>query len=449
MRLPQPSVRTAVVAAATVGVLAAVGVVVGVTASGSGKSPESATPAPAAVVRVLHLKHHNRLPYQKPFVVRVTNGALTTVSVSEPSGQQIPGAYNETHDRWQSNGSFAPLTRLHAHITYTDLVHHVMSKDLDIRATDSKHRMVGLLSPGAGDTVGVGQPVQVTFNYDVPESMRAAVEGRLSVSTSPKVVGAWHWMSAREVHWRPPHYWQPGTRVTIGSNLQGLNFGHGIWGAAGAHKTSFKIGDAHISEVDVATHTMHVYNNGELIKTFPVSTGRDKYPTMDGVHVAIEKAKVVTMDSATVGIPKGDPDYYYEKVYWDVRISYSGEFVHAAPWSVGDQGNTNVSHGCVNLSTANAEWFYNWARRGDIIYVFNGVRPPSPTDGGTWDWNMPWKQWVAGGAAPSHAAKALHPKLPHEYQPAFNPPQPKDKPAKADQNSSTPDGRSTADTRRS
>jgi hypothetical protein len=194
---------------------------------------------------------------------------------------------------------------------------------------------------------------------------------------------------------------------------------------------------------------MHVYNNGELIKTFPVSTGRDKYPTMDGVHVAIEKAKVVTMDSATVGIPKGDPDYYYEKVYWDVRISYSGEFVHAAPWSVGEQGSTNVSHGCVNLSTENAEWFYNWARRGDIVYVFNGVRPPSPTDGGTWDWNMPWKQWVAGGAAPSRAAKTLHAKLPHEYQPAFTAPQPKTDSGSQDQSSSTPEGRSTPDTRRS
>jgi lipoprotein-anchoring transpeptidase ErfK/SrfK len=450
MQLPQARPKTAIVAVAAVAVLAAVGAVVGITVGGSGSGSPEAAPAPAAALRVLHLKHHDRLPYKKPFVVRVTNGSLTSVSLSEPSGQQIPGTYNETHDRWQSAGSFAPLTKLHAHIAYADLLHRELSKDLDIKATDSKHRMVGLLSPGGGDTVGVGQPVQVTFNYDVPEDMRSAVEGRLDVTTQPHVVGAWHWMSAREIHWRPPWYWETGTRVQISSNLQGLDFGHGIWGAPGAHSTSFKIGDAHISEVDIATHTMHVYNNGVLIKTFPVSTGRDEYPTMDGVHVAIEKAKVVTMDSATVGIPKGDPDYYYEKVYWDVRISYSGEFVHAAPWSVGDQGNSNVSHGCVNLSTENAQWFYNWARRGDIVYVFNGVRGPSPTDGGTWDWNMSWKQWVAGGAAPSHAAKALHPKLPHEYNPSFTAAQPKSDPSSTpDQNSSSPAGRSTPDTRRS
>ncbi|HVS69102.1 MAG TPA: Ig-like domain-containing protein [Mycobacteriales bacterium] len=450
MRLPQARSRTAIVAAATLGVLAAVGVVVGITASQAGHSePAASAPAPTAVLRVLHL-HHHRLPYRKPLVVTVANGALTAVSVSEPSGQQIPGTYNSTHDSWRSDGSFAPLTQLHAHVTYADLVHHVMSKDFDVRATDAKHRMIALLSPGAGDTVGVGQPVQVTFNYDVPTEMRSAVEGRLKVTTHPKVVGAWHWMSAREVHWRPPSYWKTGTRVSISSNLQGLDFGHGIWGGPGAHTTSFQIGDAHISEVDIATHTMHVYDNGVLIKTFPVSTGRDQYPTMDGVHIAIEKAKVVTMDSATVGIPKGDPDYYYEKVYWDVRISYGGEFVHAAPWSVGDQGNTNVSHGCVNLSTANAEWFYNWANRGDVIYVFNGIRPPSSTDGGTWDWNMSWKQWVAGGAAPSHAAKTLHAKMPSDYQPRFEPKPAKSKQSSgADQSSSKPDGRSTADTRRS
>jgi lipoprotein-anchoring transpeptidase ErfK/SrfK len=446
MQLPQARFKTAIVAVATVAVLAAVGAVVGITVGGSGSSTAGSTPAPAAALRVLHLKHHHRLPYTKPFVVRVTNGALTSVSVTEPSGQQIPGSYNETHDRWQSSGSFAPLTRLHAHITYADLLHRELSKDLDITATDSKHRMVGLLSPGGGDTVGVGQPVQVTFNYNVPEKMRSAVEGRLHVTTTPHVVGAWHWMSAREVHWRPPSYWETGTKVSISSNLQGLNFGHGIWGAPGAHATSFKIGDAHISEVDIATHTMHVYNNGVLIKTFPVSTGRDQYPTMDGVHVAIEKAKVVTMDSATVGIPKGNPDYYYEKVYWDVRISYSGEFVHAAPWSVWAQGKRNVSHGCINASTADAKWFYNWARRGDIVYVFNGVRPPSTTDGGTWDWNMSWKQWVSGGAAPSHAAKSLHAKLPSEYTPAFTTPKATTTPA---QKSSKPAGRSTPDTRRS
>jgi lipoprotein-anchoring transpeptidase ErfK/SrfK len=267
--------------------------------------------------------------------------------------------------------------------------------------------------------VGVGSPVVVTFNYDVPTAMRAAVERRMQVIVAPAVVGAWHWMSDSEVHWRPPSYWRPGTTVTLSADLGGLDFGNGIWGDSANHHTWFQIGSAHVSEVDIATHTMHVYDNGKLIQSFPVSTGRDQYPTMDGVHIAIEKSRVVQMNSATVGIPKGNPDYYNETVYWDVRISDSGEFVHAAPWSVSEQGHSNVSHGCVNLSTANAEWFYNWSRRGDVIYVFDGVRPPSMTDPGTADWNMSWRDWVAGDAAPSRAAKRLHHAMPSASNPPF------------------------------
>jgi hypothetical protein len=190
------------------------------------------------------------------------------------------------------------------------------------------------------------------------------------------------------------------------------------------HKVSFKIGDAHISEADQAAHVMRVYNNGNLIRTFPISTGRSEYPTMDGVHIALGKSQTVEMNSATVGIPKGSPGYYDEIVYWDVRISNGGEFVHAAPWSVGSQGSVNVSHGCVNLSPADATWFYNWSYVGDIVDVYNGVRPPETGDAGTADWNMSWKKWVAGDAAPTKAARHAHARAARTYEPGFKPVKP-------------------------
>ncbi|HVW80809.1 MAG TPA: Ig-like domain-containing protein [Mycobacteriales bacterium] len=441
---------------AAVAVLVAVGVTAGVLASHGSNSSSvagSSTPPPPASLRVLHLRH-NALPLNRKLTFKVANGALTAVTVAEPDGQQIPGSFSADHSSWSSTATFAPLTRLKASVSYADLVHHVTTKTIRLHSTDAKHRMLALLSPGGGDTVGIGSPVVATFNYDVPRKLRAAVEGRLAVRTSPHVVGAWHWMSDREVHWRPPSYWHPGTTVTLRADLQGLNFGHGIWGGDGMHQTSFRIGDAHVSEVDIAQHVMHVYDNGTLIKTFPVSTGRDQYPTMDGVHIAIEKAPVVQMNSATVGIFPGNPDYYNETVYWDVRISDGGEFVHAAPWSVSDQGHTNVSHGCVNLSTEDAEWFYNWSNRGDIIDVFNGVRPPDPGDPGTADWNMSWQQWVAGDAAPSKAAKAARSAMPSAYDPAFDTgvtpkssktakPSPTTKPSTAPKPSATPKSSAT------
>lgn len=425
MRLPRPSTKSVMVAVPTVVIVAVAATVIAVVA-GHGSSNKhqqvsaSHEPVPPAMLHVKQLRHH-AVAFNKRLSFTVTDGALTSVAVATKKGNQVAGSFNRSHSRWRSTASFYPQTRLVAAVSYADLAHHVSTKTFHLRTTDAKHYLNAILSPGGGDTVGVGSPVEVIFDRPIPAKDRAAVEGDLSVTSKPSVVGAWHWMSDQEVHWRPPTYWKSGTKVTIASDLGGLNLGHGVWGAPGRHHTSFKIGPSHISEVNIASHYMKVYDNGKLIKTFPVSTGRDQYPTMDGVHIAIEKSPVVQMNSATVGIEPGNPDYYDETVYWDVRISDGGEFVHAAPWSVADQGNTNVSHGCVNLSTANAEWFYHWALRGDVIDVYDGVRPPSPTDPGTADWNMSWKKWLAGDAAPTAAAKHLHPGLAHDTEPGFAP----------------------------
>jgi lipoprotein-anchoring transpeptidase ErfK/SrfK len=423
MRVTRPVSRGVLAVVAAVGVLAVAAAVV-IAAQPSSSTHEkigsASEPLPAAVLHVNQL-HHGQLHYGKRLRLRVDNGALSSVRVGAPGAGLLTGTFNKTRTRWRSASPLAPSLHMRAHITYVDLAHHSVSRTLKFRTMAAKEHLNALLSPGNGNTVGVASPVVVTFDRPVPASKRALVETGLTVTSTPAVVGAWHWMSDQEVHWRPPSYWKPGTKVEISSDLQGINFGGGVWGAVGHHHTTFKIGPAHISEVNIATHQMRVYNNGTLIKTFPVSTGRDSLPTMDGVHIAIEKSPVVQMDSATVGIPKGTPGYYNETVFWDVRISDGGEFVHAAPWSVAQQGRVNVSHGCVNLSPTNAKWFFNWALRGDAIDVYDGVRPPSATDPGTADWNMSWKQWLAGGSAPSAAALALHPRMPRTYEPGFSP----------------------------
>jgi lipoprotein-anchoring transpeptidase ErfK/SrfK len=423
MHVSRRVLRGLLAAVAVVVVLVAVGVaIIDTNVSGSQHQKISAAkaPLPAAVLKVEHLRH-GQLHFSKPLRLHVVNGALSAVKIRQPGLGVLAGTFNKTRTHWRSVRPLIPSARLQAKISYVDLDHKTINKTLQIRTPAAKNHVNALLSPGAGNTVGVGSPIVVTFDRPVPTSKRAAVEAGLSVKATPSVVGAWHWMSDQDVHWRPPSYWKPGTKVEISSDLQGVNFGGGVWGAVGRHHTSFTIGASHISEVDIATHQMKVFDNGTLIKTFPVSTGRESLPTMDGVHIAIEKSRVVQMDSATVGVPKGSPGYYNETVYWDVRISDGGEFVHAAPWSVAQQGHINVSHGCVNLSTANAEWFYNWALNGDVIDVYAGVRPPSATDPGTADWNMSWKKWLAGDAAPSAAALALHPRMPRTYEPGFAP----------------------------
>jgi lipoprotein-anchoring transpeptidase ErfK/SrfK len=402
-------------------VLIVVGVVVVATNVGSirQKISSQTAPLPAATLQLPGV-HHGQAKYAKPLHVRVTNGVLQSVKIHGAGQKHLAGAFNKTRTRWHSAAPLAPSSHLKAAISYVDLAHHVVVRHTTIRTAAAKQHFNSFLSPGGG-TVGIGSPVSVSFDRAIPANRQAAVERGLTVTSKPAVIGAWHWMSDQSVHWRPPEYWKPGTKVRVTSNLQGVSIGKGIYGQVGSHSTSFTIGAAHISEANQATHQMKVYDNGRLVRTFPISTGRTQYPTMDGVHIALEKSPVVQMDSATVGIPKGSPGYYNETVYWDVRISNGGEFVHAAPWSVGSQGFTNVSHGCVNISTTNAEWFYHWSFNGDIVDVYDGVRPPETGDAGTADWNMSWKQWLAGDAAPTKAAKALHPRMPRDGEPGFGP----------------------------
>jgi len=412
--------RVVVALGVVVAVGVAGGVVAGVHAGSNGSSGSSSTsaqssPAAATTVAVLGLRK-GHVPWNKPVRIQVLNGKLRAVNLVQGDAAVVDGVIGNNGTQWTSAETLVPLSRYQATVSYVDSRNHSRQQVLAFSAADTSKHLKVTLSPGDGDTVGVGSPVVASFSRPVPHSQRAAVEARLSVATTPSLVGAWHWMSDQEVHWRPPTYWKRGTRVTVAADLTGLYLGKGVWGA-GSHQSSFRIGDAHVSRVDVAGHEMYVYDNGRLVRTMPISAGRDKYPTKNGVHITFEKSQVVTMDSATVGIPRNSPDGYYEKVYWDVRISYGGAFVHAAPWSVGDQGHVNVSHGCVNLSTANAIWFYNYSLHGDIVDVYNSSAAPDYADPGMADWNMSWSKWVAGDAAPSADARAKHARLPRDYEP--------------------------------
>ncbi len=183
-------------------------------------------------------------------------------------------------------------------------------------------------------------------------------------------------------------------------DLTGWNAGGGAWGQ-GTGSTHFGIGDARVSFVDLVGHRMTVTLNGATIAVFPISGGKPKDPTMNGVHIVLDRESVVRMVSSTVGIPVNSPDGYDELVYDDVHISDSGEYVHAAPWSVSSQGVTNVSHGCVNLSPANAHTFFQFSRVGDVVVIDGSPRPPVLGDHGVMDWDTTWESFT-----PAHVIAA-------------------------------------------
>jgi lipoprotein-anchoring transpeptidase ErfK/SrfK len=209
------------------------------------------------------------------------------------------------------------------------------------------------------------------------------------VGESKPIAGGWHWFSDHELHFRPRTFWPVGEHVTIAWDLTGWNPSVGVWGTS-VGTTGFTVGDAHVSYADLSTDQMFVTDNGRAIATYPISGGKPTDPTMGGVHLVMDKSSVVHMVSSTNGIPVSSPDGYDELVYDDVHISDSGEYVHAAPWSVSSQGRTNVSHGCVNLSPADAAAFFAFSRVGDIVVVTGSPRPPELGDHGVMDWSTSW-----------------------------------------------------------
>jgi lipoprotein-anchoring transpeptidase ErfK/SrfK len=362
---------------------------------GSGNGAEKETVAPVRLT-VTPKNRATRVALDARAKVVASDGRLRAVRVSGSGGRRLAGELADDGHSWVSTGPLAPATR-----------YRVVAEAVDEAGAPTRHQTTfttlrpraelrAAVMPLDGETVGVGLPIGVWFNRPVAD--RAAVERRLQVSSSKPVTGAWHWFADDEVHYRPKAYWPAGSKVTLRARLAGTDAGGGVWGVAD-RTIRFTIGQRRVSVVDVRTHRMKVTAGGRTLRVLPVSTGRERYPTTNGVHFVIEKNAVKLMDSSTVGIPRSSPGGYYQRVNWSVRISNSGEFVHAAPWSTGSQGRANVSHGCVNLSTANAAWFFRQTRRGDVVEVRGSPKRPGDSFGVA-DWNMSWRSWLAGSALP-------------------------------------------------
>jgi lipoprotein-anchoring transpeptidase ErfK/SrfK len=286
--------------------------------------------------------------------------------------------------------------------TLTATARNAAEQDATGRTTfttaDPRTQTVPSIGPLDGSTVGVALPIRVYFDQAVPVSRRAEVQRHLVVTSSRPTDGAWSWLNSSEVHYRPSTYWPADTDVSVKADLYGVELADGVWGAKD-RTVSFHVGASHVSVADAATHTLQVYDGGRLVKTFPMSAGSAANPSHNGIHVVTESKRRTVMDSSTFGLAVDAPGGYRADVEYAVRISNNGEFVHAAPWSVAQQGHSNVSHGCVNLSTANAAWFFDFSRPGDAVQIKNSIGPTlDRSDGDIYDWAVPWSTWQAGSA---------------------------------------------------
>jgi lipoprotein-anchoring transpeptidase ErfK/SrfK len=328
----------------------------------------------------------------------VTSGTFSDVNVVGPQGGTLRGRLSADKTHWVSTDRLQAGSRYQVTSTAVDSEGRENSYEAKFRtrALSLDEQTFPSFVPLDGQTVGVGMPVIIRF--DVPVQDKAAIEKHLSVVSQPAQAGAFHWISSQEVHWRPQSYWQPGTDVTVTAAIGGVPAGGGIYGQKD-RTMKFHVGRSMVSKVDMNTHQMRVFENGKLIRTIPITTGQQpKFTTRSGTKVIIEKFRHKRMNSETIGIDPNSADGYdLDDVEYAMRVTYSGEFVHAAPWSVGSQGRANVSHGCTGMSTANAGWFYNSSIVGDVIQYTGTTKPMSLTNG-FGDWNESFGTYKAGSA---------------------------------------------------
>ncbi len=348
-----------------------------------------------------------------PVSLHVRDGRLRSVAFTE-GGRRLDGQVSPDGTQWWPKWALRPgrAYALSALVDGVDGGHSTVHSAF--RTRRAAHTVAAaVVAPAPRATVGVGMPIMLHFAAPVQD--HAAVERSLELRTSAPVTGAWHWFSASDVVFRPKSYWPAHTSVRLLAHLGGLRLTRAAYGAEDLD-TGFSVGDSHITQASAREHYQVVRINGRRARRMPISMGkgtRFAYTTTSGVHLTMEKAHHVVMDSASVGCPPGCPDHYRHDVYFAVRISDSGEYEHSAPWSVGDQGSQNVSHGCINLGPRDARWFYRHTLPGDVVEVTGTRRRLQPGNGWGY-WQLTWPQWLSA----SHLGTSYGRGLPTPAAPA-------------------------------
>ncbi|MCO6004397.1 Ig-like domain-containing protein [Actinoallomurus purpureus] len=330
--------------------------------------------------------------------VAVSGGRLEEVDVRQ-DGTTAPGVFGADHTSWKTTWTLKPGAWYQVKVTTRNSRGRLSAVTSRFRTAPAGRRIaIADVTPQAGENVGVGMPIMVTF--DGPVADRDQVQHALEVRAGKADEGAWHWMSDRQVVYRTHRYWQPHQKVVFTAHLAGVRAAKGVYGTADVTK-AFSIGASNVTVASSKTHYMKVDHDG-VMKTFKISMGKAttrEYTTTSGIHLTKEKAQVVPMESPNCGPNQPGCDYYKEDVHLAVRISDGGEYVHQSVGEYDALGVRNASHGCVRTSPAGARYFFGIAQRGDIVKVTGTTRRfVDETNAGDWKfWNYSWDAWLKNG----------------------------------------------------
>lgn len=383
--------------------------------SSAGKAPSSAgssskAKAHEAVITAKVAGGVHKANPAEPVTVDVDEGTLKSVKLLNPAGKVVAGKLTEDGSSWETTEALG----------YSKTYSLTATAAGDDGATTVKREKITTLTPDnmtmpyfntingtamdTGATYGVGMVVNLHFDEPIPN--QAAAEKALTVTTSPKVTGAWYWLDDQNAHWRPQSYYQPGTKVTVTAKVYGADLGKGLYGQSDK-STSFTIGQKRVAVANAKTHHVKVYFDDKLVRNMPTSMGKGGYVhgddgpiglwTPPGTYTVITHENPAIMRSDSYGLPTNSPDGYGRLVVpWSTKISTDGIYLHQLNETVWAQGHQNLSHGCLNLNQKNAKWYFTHSRVGDVVQVVHSGGPGLDVWRGG-DWSVPWTTWVKGG----------------------------------------------------
>lgn len=399
----------AVMMAAVLGLTAACGGTHTAGAAGVGAGATTAVDPPP-VVKITPVNGSRSARPDQGVTITATGGTLQDVTV-KAKGTDVPGTLSADKTSWKSLWTLTPGGSYQVSATA------IGSKGKTTTATSAFRAVTGTAAtsivqvlPNKGETVGIGMPIMVQFNQEIPAKAQAAVEKSFEIISDQPTEGAWRWVSAGysfnglpSAIFRPKTPWKANQKVTVIVHYAGVRVSAGVYGQADITH-NFRIGDAHTITVNNSTHQLVVRKNGKVIRSWGVSLGTggdvqsdgvDHLKTTSGVHLTMDKANPVLMVSP--GKKPGDPGYYKELVPWATRISNSGEYIHQTVGQTACLGVQNCSHGCVRSPAADAQWFYAWSYRGDMVTITGTGRQLDWSNGWGY-WQMSFDKWMKGSA---------------------------------------------------
>nr|WP_234544323.1 Ig-like domain-containing protein [Streptomyces shenzhenensis] len=331
-------------------------------------------------------------------VLKITaaKGRLTDVEVKDAKGDRVDGTIAADGVSWTPSTHLANSTKYTVHAVAKDADGRESAEDSSFTTLTPKNTFVGYFTPEDGSTVGVGMPFSVRFTRGITDP--AAVEKAITIKTEPAVDVEGHWFGNDRLDFRPEHYWKSGTKVSVSLNLNGVEGRDGVYGKQ-AKTVKFTIGRNQVSVVDAKKHTMKVMQDGKVVKTLAVTTGKPGYDTWNGQMVISEKLRVTRMNGETVGY---GGEYDIKDVPDAMRLTTSGTFIHGNYWGGDAFGNYNASHGCVGLRDIRgggdralpAAWFFDHSIVGDVVTVKHSHDQTVSPDNGLNGWNMSWQEWT-------------------------------------------------------